>query len=214
MQHFVSIIFMVIYMNTLFNNIDEKEKEKILKTLEIKPIKYSKNEIIITDGDYTIGVLLKGEAYVEKYDYDGNRSILEQLFENSLFSKQFYQLGKDISIVSTTECEVLLLDYDSIMNKVKNKVFINNFLSLYSQKIIDKNIRLEILSKRTIRDKLLSYFLLLAKDSPKQIINLPFTYTDLADYLFVDRSAMMREIKKMKDSGIIKTKGRLIKLLD
>ena len=201
-------------MNTLFNNIDEKEKEKILKTLEIKPIKYSKNEIIITDGDYTIGVLLKGEAYVEKYDYDGNRSILEQLFENSLFSKQFYQLGKDISIVSTTECEVLLLDYDSIMNKVKNKVFINNFLSLYSQKIIDKNIRLEILSKRTIRDKLLSYFLLLAKDSPKQIINLPFTYTDLADYLFVDRSAMMREIKKMKDSGIIKTKGRLIKLLD
>ena len=214
MQHFVSIIFMVIYMNTLFNNIDEKEKEKILKTLEIKPIRYSKNEIIITDNDYSIGVLLKGEAYVEKYDYDGNRSILEQLFENSLFSKRFYQLRKDISIVSTTECEVLLLDYDSIMNKIKNKVFINNFLSLYYQKIIDKNIRLEILSKRTIRDKLLSYFLLLAKDSPKQIINLPFTYTDLADYLFVDRSAMMREIKKMKDSGIIKTKGRLIKLLD
>ena len=205
---------MVIYMNTLFNNIDEKEKEKILKTLEIKPIRYSKNEIIITDNDYSIGVLLKGEAYVEKYDYDGNRSILEQLFENSLFSKRFYQLRKDISIVSTTECEVLLLDYDSIMNKIKNKVFINNFLSLYYQKIIDKNIRLEILSKRTIRDKLLSYFLLLAKDSPKQIINLPFTYTDLADYLFVDRSAMMREIKKMKDSGIIKTKGRLIKLLD
>ena len=201
-------------MNTLFNNIDEKEKEKILKTLEIKPIRYSKNEIIITDNDYSIGVLLKGEAYVEKYDYDGNRSILEQLFENSLFSKRFYQLRKDISIVSTTECEVLLLDYDSIMNKIKNKVFINNFLSLYYQKIIDKNIRLEILSKRTIRDKLLSYFLLLAKDSPKQIINLPFTYTDLADYLFVDRSAMMREIKKMKDSGIIKTKGRLIKLLD
>ena len=201
-------------MNTLFNNIDEKEKEKIFKTLEIKPIRYSKNEIIITDNDYSIGVLLKGEAYVEKYDYDGNRSILEQLFENSLFSKRFYQLRKDISIVSTTECEVLLLDYDSIMNKIKNKVFINNFLSLYYQKIIDKNIRLEILSKRTIRDKLLSYFLLLAKDSPKQIINLPFTYTDLADYLFVDRSAMMREIKKMKDSGIIKTKGRLIKLLD
>ena len=92
-------------------------------------------------------------------------------------------------------------------------MFLNNFFTILSQKIIDQNIRLEILSKRSIKDKLLSYFLLLAKDNPKQVFTLPFTYTDLADYLFVDRSAMMREIKKMKDSRIIKTKGKIIKLL-
>lgn len=202
-------------MKTLFDEIDDKEKDKILKVLETKPIIFSKNEIISNNEvDYNIGIILKGEANVEKYDYDGNRSILEKLSDNSLFGKYFYQFGKDISIVTTMECEVLLLDYDSIINKVKNKVFLSNFFNLLSKKIIDENIRLEILSKRTIKDKLLSYFIILSKDKPKQIFTLPFTYTDLADYLFVDRSAMMREIKKLKNSGIIKTKGKLIKLLD
>ena len=201
-------------MKSLFDNIDDKEIERILKILDTKPIIFSKNEIISTDQDeYNIGIILKGDANIEKYDYDGNRSIIEKLYDNSIFGKRFYQLGKDISIVSASDCKVLFLEYDSVINKVKNKIFLNNFFTILSQKIIDQNIRLEILSKRSIKDKLLSYFLLLAKDNPKQVFTLPFTYTDLADYLFVDRSAMMREIKKMKDSRIIKTKGKIIKLL-
>ena len=75
-------------MKTLFDEIDDKEKDKILKVLETKPIIFSKNEIISNNEvDYNIGIILKGEANVEKYDYDGNRSILEKLSDNSLFGK-------------------------------------------------------------------------------------------------------------------------------
>ena len=202
-------------MKSLFENVSEKEIDKILKILDSKPIILSKKSIItLSDDNYNIGIILKGEANIEKYDYDGNRSILEKLHENSIFGKYFYPMGKDISVVSISECEVLLLEYDSIINKVKNKVFLNNFYYLLSQKIIEKNIRLEILSKRSIKDKLLSYFFILAQENSKQVFILPFNYTELADYLFVDRSAMMREIKKMKESKIIKTNGKIVKLLN
>ena len=83
-------------------------------------------------------------------------------------------------------------------------------LKLLSQKIVELNERVEILSKRSIRDKLLSYFELLASSNPKRSFLLPFTYTDLADYLSVDRSAMMRELKNLKEEGFIQTNGKKI----
>lgn len=202
-------------MKTLFDNIDENEIKKILKVLDSKIIIFSKGDNIIIDEDnYNIGIILNGYANIEKYDYYGNRSILEKLQLHGIFGKYFYQNEKDISIIATSKCEVLFLEYDSIINKVKNKQFLNNFFNLLSQKIMNENIRIEILAKRTIKDKIWAYFLLLATASSKKIFTLPFSYTELADYLFIDRSAMMRELKKMKDTKMIKTRGKLIKLLD
>ena len=198
----------------IFSGIEEKEMDKILKALDTKPIEFLKNRTIITNtmDKIMIGILLSGTANVEKYDYDGNRFILEKLEKNSVFGEVFSRFGGDISVVATSDCEVLLFEYSTFINKNKNRLFLTNMFELLSQKIVELNIRIDILSKRSIRDKLLTYFLVLTKDNPSQIFTLPFTYTDLADYLCVDRSAMMREIKKMKELGILKTKGRKIKL--
>ena len=42
---------------------------------------------------------------------------------------------------------------------------------------------------------------------------LPFSLTDLADYLNVDRSAMMRELKLLKEDGLVEKIGNRIILL-
>ena len=77
----------------------------------------------------------------------------------------------------------------------------------------EKNERIEILTKKTIRDKLLEYFNIYRKKHASKIIYLPFSFTDLADFLAVDRSAMTRELKNLKEEGFIETKGRRITLL-
>ena len=63
--------------------------------------------------------------------------------------------------------------------------------------------RVELLTKRSIRDKLLGYFTLLSTRNLSKTFTLPFSLTDLADYLSVDRSAMMRELKMLKEDGFI-----------
>ncbi len=78
---------------------------------------------------------------------------------------------------------------------------------------MDLNTRIEILTKRSIREKLRSYFNILSTRHLSQTFFLPFSLTDLADYLSVDRSAMMREIKSLKDDGFIKKNGNKITLL-
>ena len=73
--------------------------------------------------------------------------------------------------------------------------------------------RIEVLSKRTIREKLLTYFSILSSKDFSKSVTLPFSLTNLADYLSIDRSAMMRELKLLKDEGFIARNGNKIKLL-
>lgn len=84
--------------------------------------------------------------------------------------------------------------------------------NLILNKITVLNTRIELLTKRSIRDKLIGYFSILSTRSFSKTFTLPFSLTDLADYLSVDRSAMMRELKYLKDDGIIKKSGNKITL--
>ena len=75
------------------------------------------------------------------------------------------------------------------------------------------NTRIELLTKRSIRDKLIGYFTLISSKNLNKSFTLPFSLTDLADYISVDRSAMMREMKSLKEEGFIEKNGNRITLL-
>lgn len=206
-------------VKSIFEGIEEEDIKKMLKCFDAKTRTFKKDRTIVTNiiNIKMIGIILEGTANVERYDYNGNRSIIEKLEKNSVFGEVFSRLGSDISVIATSDCEVLFIEYEHLIKRCRkgciyHSILTNNVLQLLSKKIVDLNKRLEILSKRTIRDKLLSYFELLANNNPKRSFNLPFTYTDLADYLSIDRSAMMREIKNLKEEGFIETNGKKITL--
>ena len=200
---------------SLFLGINEKDIEKLLKNLNARKVFFKKDRIIATNLIYMhmIGVVLEGTANMERYDYNGNRSIIEKLEKNSVFGEIFSRLESDVSVIATSDCSILFIEYNDFLKNLKNLTLVQNTFKILSSKIIELNKRLEILSKRTIRDKLLTYFLILATDKPDRAFLLPFTYTDLADYLSIDRSAMMREIKKLKEEGFFITNGRKITLV-
>ena len=75
-----------------------------------------------------------------------------------------------------------------------------------------QNIRIELLTKRSIREKLQTYFTTLTKAGMNRTFYIPLSYTDLADYLSVDRSAMMRELKSLQEEGFISRDGNKVTL--
>ena len=91
--------------------------------------------------------------------------------------------------------------------------FLKNLINILTTIIAKANDRIEVLSNKSIRDKLLDYFRILSKKTGSKVIYLPMSYTELADYLAVNRSALSREIKNLKDDELIETKGKRIKLL-
>ena len=147
---------------------------------------------------------LKNEYYVVFMDF--------QTFGNADFSEEH------IFASSFAHTFIELLDYNNIHQKCRNnckfhQTLSENFSNLILNKVMDLNTRVEILTKRSIREKLRGYFNILSTRNLSKTFTLPFSLTDLADYLSVDRSAMMREIKALKDEGFIKKNGNKITLL-
>ena len=167
-----------------------------------------------------ICILLSGKADLIRYDLKGNKDIIERFNQNDIFGEVFHNVNtnNELFVMATKDCEVLVFLYDDLRVKCKQNcsfhtTLVSNILELILNNTISQNTRIEILSKRSIREKLLSYFNILSNKSFSKNITLPFTLTSLADYLSVDRSAMMREMKNLIDEGFISKNGNRIKLL-
>jgi len=167
-----------------------------------------------------ICILLSGKADLIRYDLKGNKDIIERFNENDVFGEVFHNVNtnNELFVLANKQCEVLIFLYDDLRIKCKQNcsfhtTLVSTMLELVLKNTISQNTRIEILSKRSIREKLLSYFNILSNKSFSKNITIPFSLTSLADYLSVDRSAMMREIKNLIDEGFISKSGNRIKLL-
>ena len=165
-------------------------------------------------------ILVSGNADLVRYDLNGNRTIIEHFSKNNIFGEVFYTVttNNELLVEAREKCTVIIYSYNNIHTKCRNnckfhQTLAENLPELILQKVTDLNMRVELLTKRSTRDKLLSYFTLISTRKLSKSFVLPFTLTDLADYLSVDRSAMMREMKLLKEDGLIQKNGNTITLL-
>ena len=208
-------------MTYLFQDITQKSKEKLLYTLEAHIFTFSKNTRILSAiiEENIIGYIETGYIQIIRTDYNGNTTIIEELTENNTFGTMLSSLNNsEYDILTKEDSKVIIIDYNRIMNEENNKLsyyhqFIKNLLEISANKINEKNERIEILTKKTIRDKLLEYFKITSEKNSSKIIYLTLNYTSLADYLAVDRCAMSRELKNLREEGFIKTDKSKITLL-
>lgn len=183
---------------------------------------FTKNEVITSyiAKRNQFCILVEGNADLVRYDLNGNRTIVEHFTKNDIFGEVFYSIttNNELLVEARENCKVLIYIYDFIHNKCKtnckfHSVLSENLPELILNKVTDLNTRIELLTKRSIRDKLIGYFTLISSKNLNKSFTLPFSLTDLADYLSVDRSAMMREIKSLKEDGFIEKNGNRITLL-
>ncbi len=203
----------------LFYNISKFQKEKILQYLEANILFFKKNNIILSSvkKDDIIGFVVEGHLQIIKTDYNGNETMLEDLYENDVFGTNIsFISNNEYSIKTKEDTKIVILYFDEIINKELNwayyNQFLKNLLEIVNNKIISNNERIYILTNKTIRNKLLAFFKIVSDKNNSKYIYLPFSFTELADYLAVDRASMHRELKHLKEEGIIDIKNKRIKL--
>jgi len=206
----------------LFAGLSEASIEKALACLGKKTAKYKKGEIIISEGSPVkdLGIVLSGSVSVLKDDFSGTRAIIAQFHPSELFAEALACAQVEESPVTVEvveDCEIIFIPFLRITNTCSNACGYHskitmNMLKILARKNIFLNNKIEHAAKRSIREKLLSYFGELAANAGGGEFLIPFSKTALADYLFVDRSAMMRELSNMKKAGIINFSGNKFEL--
>ncbi len=196
---------------SIFENMNDDEITYLLKNVGSRKIFFKKDELVfsnLSDNDL-MGIIISGSVNIIKYDDKGNRIIIDNLKLNSIFGKPFIY-DRDLSVIASSDSIILFIDYNLLTN---NLTIMNNIVNIFSVEMSRKNERIELLSKKTIREKLLCYFYLMSSDKKSKTFNMTITYIELSDILSVDRSAMMRELRKMKNEKLITINGKKITIL-
>ncbi len=207
-------------MSNLFENISEKEMLKLKKILRASTQKFKKNVNVLSNvnRDDFIALVDYGSIELIYTDYEGSKTVIEELETGEFFGTLTSSIKNEgISCITKEDTEITFIEYDQITNDeiIKNDfyiIFIKNLIKILTEQLNTRNTRIELLTKRTTRDKLLSYFKYIDKKTGdgSKTIRIPLSYTELASYLSVDRSAMTRELKYLKEEGFIEIIGKRI----
>lgn len=204
----------VLNRQPLFFGIDRQELEDLLLCLAATRRQYRANELLLLAGDpvRNIGVLLKGQVSILNEDIQGHANILATLSPPEMFAEVFICAGVDqipVTVLAKTDCEVLWIDYRRMLQTCAHSCafhqkFISNMLLVLAQKNLLFSKKLDILSKRSTREKILCYLSQQQSLAQSSRFSIPLNREELARYLCVDRSALSAELGKLQRDGLIR----------
>lgn len=178
---------------------------------------FGKRQVLMNQDDdrELIGIMLKGDAFLESMNMEGQRRILDYFQEKESFVRKcFPEMERGVCyVISRCRCQVAFINERKLTS---NDDFHETRAQILEEILMRAQRRAmmhaDVLCQRSLRQKLLVYFGYLSRSGGRPFFDLPFSYTDCADYLAVDRSAMMRELGRMKDEGIVTVDGRRLRL--
>ncbi|MCR4818382.1 MAG: Crp/Fnr family transcriptional regulator [Fretibacterium sp.] len=205
-----------VILSGLFEGMEAEEAEDLLLRLRPQRSSFDRDEIILNSGECPrfIGMLLSGTANVLREDFWGRQRVLSSLEPGDIFAEEYALLPgvpMETSVLAVTPSEVLFLDVEQILRPSGEELhafLIENLLAMVARKNLLLSRQKEILSKRTIRERLLTYLSAESFHRGLARFEIPFSRQELADHLSVDRSALSNEISKMKDDGVIDCQRR------
>ena len=207
----------------LFAGIEEVDLKALLDCLTAVRRAYKKNEFIFFAGDsvQSVGVVLSGSVHVLQEDYWGNRAILAHVDSTCVFGEAFSCAETErlpVSVIAAEKTEVLLIDYKRIVTTCSSScafhmALIKNMVKLLAQKNVMLTQKMEMITHRTTRERLMVYLSSQAMKAGESRFTIPFNRQQLADYLSVERSAMSTELSRMQSDGLICTNKSEFELL-
>ena len=208
----------------LFQDISYEDYRSLLACFQAVQKSFRSDDLIydfsVPKND-AVGVVERGCAALIRIDEEGVSTVMEELGPGGVFGKTLAfagSSGDSLEVVCRTPCDVLFIDYPHMLKRCEHacghhSVLVQNMLRLMNDKAQALSQRVDVLSRRSIREKLLCYFRQLSKKAGSNTFVLPFSLSTLADYIATDRSAMMRELKRLREEGIVRSDGRQFTLL-
>ncbi|MCC8126430.1 MAG: Crp/Fnr family transcriptional regulator [Clostridiales bacterium] len=204
----------VLKRTSLFRGVSEAEILSMLECLGAALKSYQKGETLIRQGEYLsdIMVLVEGKIHIQRDDYWGNSNLINIVEVGEIFGEAYAAPNSGAmvnNVIAAADSSVIFLNAQKVITTCPSackfhSLVVQNLIFAISQKNRKLMRKLCYLSNRTTREKLMSY---LSEESGRQnslTFTIPFNRQELADFLSVNRSAMSRELCKMRDEGLIR----------
>lgn len=213
----------VLKRTQMFAGVGDDEIAAMLSCLDARLYKYKKGEYVLRQGERLndITVLVEGNLHIQRDDYWGNRSILGYITVGEMFGESYVapESGPLINdVIAVEDSAVIFFNINRIINTCPSacrfhSIVVQNLFFAISEKNRKLVQKISHMSKRSTREKLISYLSEEAKRQKSAYFTIPFNRQQLADFLSVDRSAMSNELCKMRDEGLLEFEKNRFKLM-
>lgn len=203
----------VLKRTKLFAGVGEEEIGAMLDCLQVSMREYKKGEYVYRSGEHIrfISILAEGSLLIQKDDYWGNRSIVNQITVGEIFGEAYAMQDSEAllnDVVALENSTVLLFDVQRILSTCPSAcrfhtLVIQNLVRSISAKNRMLTQKIDYMAQRSTREKLIAYLSAQSKKHENASFEIPFNRQQLADFLGVDRSAMSNELCKMRDEGML-----------
>lgn len=197
----------------LFAGLDPQERTAMLGCTGYHISTFRKDDIVAFEDENIrhVGIVLSGAVDMIKEDLWGSKTMLVRSRKGDVFGETFACGSDSLSVVTfavSEDAKILFMPFDRVMHNCSmacqfHLKLIENMVRVIADKNRDLMRKVEVVSKRTIREKLLAYLSIQAQTQQSRYVEIPLGRLELADYLCVDRSALTRELAKMKSDGLI-----------
>jgi CRP-like cAMP-binding protein len=197
----------------LFDGISAQERGAMLGCIGYHIGTFKKGGIVALEGENLrhIGIVLSGSVDMVKEDLWGHKTMLLRIRKDEIFGETFACGEDNLSVVTfqvSEDARILFLPFDRVMHSCTmacrfHHQLIENMVHIIANKNRDLMRKVEVVSRRSIREKLLTYLSIQAQAQGSRYFEIPLGRLELAEYLCVDRSALTRELAKMKDEGLL-----------
>ena len=207
----------------LFAGIDAGDMELMLGCIGYHIGTYRKGEIIAFEEENInhVGVVLTGAVDMIKEDIWGNRTMLVRSYPEDIFGETF-ACGEDtlsvVTFVAAEDTKVLFLSFCRVMHTCTHacrfhQTLVENMVRLIARKNRELMRKIEVVSKKSLREKILAYLSIQAQSQGERRFEIPLGRVEWAEYLCADRSALTRELAKMKEEGILDYQRNIFEIL-
>ena len=195
----------------LFDGVNPEDRKTMLGCIGYHIGTFKKGDIVAFEEENIkhIGIIISGAVDMVKEDLWGNKTMLVRMRKDELFGETFACGSDNLSVVTflvSEDARILFMPFDRVMHSCTmacrfHHQLIENMVHIIANKNRDLMRKVEVVSKRTIREKLMTYLSIQAQG--RRYFEIPLGRVELAEYLCVDRSALTRELAKMKDEGLL-----------
>ena len=202
----------------LFLGIPEHRIIPLLQEIGAYGRGYNRGETIISAGETvgSIGVILSGCMHMLKYDVWGRKTLLAYMSRGDLFGESFAVRQEKSSYTffeAAADTEVVFIRLENMIHDCcgdeEHHRLLSNLFDCMGKKNFQLMEKIEIMTRPTLREKIMAYISMIAQSQKSRYIQLPLSRTEMAEFIGANRSAMTRELARMKEDGIIDFDGNV-----
>ena len=196
----------------VFQGLTEQELQQLEQIGAIRRQNFHKHETVFHEGDlvHEIGIVLEGSVLIENNDLWGNKSILSRVEKGQVFAESyaFHKVPLMVDAIADEDSLILFLDVQRLMEEQNAQAtwyckMLKNLLLISTKKNRNLSNRIFCTTSKTVRGRLAAFFSEQATKAGSNTFDIPFNRQQMADYLNLDRSALSKELGKMREEGLL-----------